>query len=74
MPTASSALITARPYKPSLSADEVFSTMKEETERGWRDPELIEEFVSLLQAGGELTGLEKGKPGRPSNGQSVPLS
>lgn len=67
------ALITARPYKPSLSSDEVFSIMRQECEKGWRDSELIERFIGLLQAGGELASLEKGKAGRPSNGKSAPL-
>lgn len=55
------ALITARPYKHSLSRNQVFSIMRQESEKGWRDPELIEQFITLLQAGGALVGVEKGK-------------
>lgn len=48
------ALITARPYKPSLEGGQVFSIMKEEAEKGWRDPELLEHFINLLEAGEPL--------------------
>ena len=53
------ALITARPYKPSLKRERVFSIMRKEAERGWRDPELVECFIMLLQSGEPLIGLEK---------------
>ena len=48
------ALITARPYKPSFEVDQVFSIMKEEAEKGWRDPEMLEHFINLLEAGEPL--------------------
>ena len=56
------ALATARPYKPSLKPDRVFSIMKEEAEKGWRDPRVIECFISLLQSGDPLVGPEEGRP------------
>ena len=56
------ALITARPYKPSLKTDQVFSIMKEEVAKGWRDPELIERFIRLVQSGDPLVGLEASRP------------
>ncbi len=48
------ALITARPYKPSLDVGRVFSIMKEEAEKGWRDPTLLEHFINMLRAGEPL--------------------
>lgn len=43
------ALITERPYKPALSHQEAFTLMDEEVRRGWRDPELVPLFVSVIQ-------------------------
>ena len=56
------ALTTVRPYKPALRTDLVFSIMREETAKGWRDPELIERFIGLLQSGDPLVGLEIRRP------------
>jgi len=44
------ALITERPYKPALSSDQAFALMEEEVRRGWRDPELVPLFVSVMQS------------------------
>ena len=55
------ALITARPYKPSLAGERVFSIMRKEAEKGWRDPELMEHFIALLENGASLIGLEKAR-------------
>ncbi len=41
------ALISPRPYKPALSRDEALRIMSEETERGWRDPEIAGLFLRL---------------------------
>ncbi|MGA7240422.1 MAG: HD domain-containing phosphohydrolase [Bryobacteraceae bacterium] len=41
------ALISPRPYKPALSRDEALRIMREETERGWRDPEIAGLFLRL---------------------------
>ncbi len=68
------ALITARPYKPSLKTDQVFAIMKEEAAKGWRDPELIEQFITLLQTGEPLVGLEEGRPSWLANRSSFPLT
>ncbi len=59
------ALITARPYKPSLMRERVFSIMEEEAKSGWRDPDLVDHFISLLQAGDPLIGFGKGSSGLP---------
>lgn len=53
------ALMTARPYKPSLETCQVFSIMRQASEKGSCDPRLIEQFISLLQSGETLVGLEK---------------
>jgi putative nucleotidyltransferase with HDIG domain len=41
------ALISARPYKPALSRGEALQIMREETARGWRDPEIVGLFFRL---------------------------
>lgn len=41
------ALISPRPYKPALSRAEALRIMSEETERGWRDPEVVGLFLQL---------------------------
>src|SRR5579864_2689839 len=43
------ALRTARPYKPALSHDQSAITMREEARRGLWDPELVDEFFSMLE-------------------------
>jgi putative two-component system response regulator len=41
------ALISARPYKPAFTPNDALRIMQEETDRGWRDPEVIALFFSL---------------------------
>jgi putative two-component system response regulator len=41
------ALISARPYKPAFTPHDALRIMQEETDRGWRDPEVIDLFFSL---------------------------
>jgi putative two-component system response regulator len=41
------ALISARPYKPALSQGEALQIMRDETKRGWRDPQLMALFFKL---------------------------
>jgi putative two-component system response regulator len=43
------ALRTARPYKPALGHDEAERTMRDEARRGYWDPELVSEFLSMLK-------------------------
>ena len=59
------ALITVRPYKPAFTTEQVFSILRQEAERGWRDPELVEHFIALLQNGEPLVGLKKERSGVP---------
>jgi putative two-component system response regulator len=42
------ALVTERTYKPAFTLDEAIRVLEEEASRGWRDPELVSLFVSLL--------------------------
>jgi putative two-component system response regulator len=41
------ALTSARPYKPALASHDALRIMREETDRGWRDPEIITLFFAL---------------------------
>jgi putative two-component system response regulator len=42
------ALITERTYKRAYSVEESTRILEEEASRGWRDPELVSLFVTLL--------------------------
>lgn len=42
------ALTTARPYKPALSHDHAALTMHDEARAGFWDPDLVDEFFSML--------------------------
>jgi putative two-component system response regulator len=42
------ALVTERTYKRAYSIEEATNVLEEEVIRGWRDPELVSLFVSLL--------------------------
>jgi putative two-component system response regulator len=44
------ALTSARPYKPALRPDEALRILEEETDRGWRDPEIVRLFIRLHPA------------------------
>jgi putative two-component system response regulator len=54
------ALTTERPYKLALAPDAAFAVMEEEVRRGWRDPELVPLFASIIQThpSADLTSLE----------------
>jgi putative two-component system response regulator len=43
------ALLSQRPYKPPYSIREVFEQMNDEAKRGWRDRELVYEFIRLVE-------------------------
>jgi putative two-component system response regulator len=43
------ALTTERPYRPALSRDEAYHTLRSEAQRGWRDPALVDVFIDLAQ-------------------------
>lgn len=42
------ALITKRTYKPAYSIEKATAVLEEEVAKGWRDPELVSLFISLL--------------------------
>jgi putative two-component system response regulator len=42
------ALTTRRSYKEAVSQEEAFRILEDETNKGWRDPELIPIFISLV--------------------------
>jgi len=54
------ALTSERPYKLALTPDAAFAVMEEEVRRGWRDPELVPLFASIIQThpSADLTSLE----------------
>jgi cyclic di-GMP phosphodiesterase len=54
------ALTTERPYKPALTPEEAFAVMEKEVRCGWRDPELVPLFASIIQThpSADLTSLE----------------
>lgn len=54
------ALTTERPYKLALTPETAFTVMEEEVRRGWRDPELVPLFASIIQThpSADLTSLE----------------
>ena len=44
------ALTSERPYKKALSPEESLQVMISETEKGWRNPELMEQFVQFIRS------------------------
>jgi putative two-component system response regulator len=42
------ALTTSRPYKRTLTSEEALQTIREEADKGWRDPHLVERFAEIL--------------------------
>ncbi|MGD8483731.1 MAG: response regulator [Thioalkalispiraceae bacterium] len=43
------ALASARPYKKAFSKEKIITIFEEETNKGWRDPELTRIFIELLK-------------------------
>ncbi len=44
------ALTSERPYKPAYSPTEALNIIRDETEKGWRNPELVEKFIEFIHA------------------------
>ena len=42
------ALTFERPYKPALSIEKALEIIREETNKGWRNPELTEKFIQFI--------------------------
>lgn len=58
------ALTNPRPYKPAFSPRKALRIMQEETDRGWRDPEIVKLFFVLhdsviVKAGEFTTGKDR---------------
>lgn len=51
------ALTSERPYKPALSPQEALVVMCEEVERGWRNPQLFEQFATFIRDRGQNSSL-----------------
>lgn len=43
------ALTYERPYKPALSVEKAIEIIEAETEKGWRNPELVKKFVDFVR-------------------------
>lgn len=41
------ALTSPRPYKPAFSPQEALRTIRQESDRGWRDPEIVKLFLRV---------------------------
>jgi putative two-component system response regulator len=44
------ALVSARPYKAACAPAQAMQILREETERGWRDPNVVALFVRLHES------------------------
>lgn len=44
------ALTSERPYKRALSQEEALKVIVSETQRGWRNPELVEKFIKFISS------------------------
>ena len=42
------AVCTPRPYKPAHSVDKALSELRDEVARGWKDPDLVDTFIRLV--------------------------
>lgn len=49
------ALTSQRPYKQALSPQEALKIITEEAEKGWRNTQLVEKFVTFIKQNKELT-------------------
>ena len=56
------ALTTARTYKPTMTHQDAIRLMQEESDRGWRDPDLISLFVSVSNSSWEQGIAEFASP------------
>ncbi len=54
------ALASVRPYKKSMSREQVIAIMEEETAKGWLDPRLTAKFIHLIKTQPELLHMPEG--------------
>src|SRR3984893_6997100 len=45
------AITSDRPYQPAQSSDEAVATLRQQAERGWRHPALVEHFAAIVLSG-----------------------
>jgi len=57
------ALTTERPYRPALPPDEAFREIRAEAAKGWKFPDLVEEFAALDLAGLIMEASAQTAPG-----------
>lgn len=57
------ALTTDRPYRRALTIDQALETLTDEARRGWRQPDLVTEFIALVGSG--ALGEEMASPADP---------
>jgi putative two-component system response regulator len=64
------ALTNPRPYRKRCEAEEALDILDEETERGWRDPEIVTVFRGIYQTGSDcsLVNLNRALLGSVHNG------
>lgn len=55
------AATTARPYKPSASAERVSTELRDEAKRGWRRADLVDAFTTLVHAD-QLPHIDQAAP------------
>lgn len=54
------ALTSERPYKRALSRDEALKVLVAETDRGWRNPQLVQQFIDFITSTPiRVTSLER---------------
>jgi putative two-component system response regulator len=45
------AVTTVRPYQPTLSMETALQLLRDQVERGWRQPEIVETFAGVIRSG-----------------------
>lgn len=50
------ALMSERPYKPPLPQDQVLNIIAEESRKGWRNPQLVKQFIEFISIRNPQTG------------------
>lgn len=56
------ALASPRPYKRAFTQQEIVGLMREETARGWRDPQLMEAFIAIVEQRPDDLRLSRRRP------------
>jgi putative two-component system response regulator len=58
------ALASERPYKTAFSRERIIDIFQEEAGKGWRDPELTQEFLAILRSTPECLDMPPNQPKR----------